>query len=371
MLTELELCGYKTIKTLESLKLGPMNVLIGANGAGKSNLISFFTMLSWMMNSPGELQAYIGRFGGANSILHDGAAITRELRARLTFEASDHRKNEFQFRLFHAAGDTLIFADEQARYTPADWPEEKERAWVSYDAGHREARIVNAAEQGEGTAGFIHSIMKNCVVHQFHDTSETARIRQKWQLDDNYYLKRDGANLASFLFRLQKTQNRYYLRIVEKIRQVAPYFADFVFNPIGGSVMLQWRERNSDLIFGPHQISDGALRFMALVSLLLQPEETIPKVLILDEPELGLHPFAIDIIAGLLKSASTHTQIILATQSMALIDYFEPHQVIVVDRPDRESLFRRLEESHLREWLEDYSLSELWEKNVIGGRPSR
>ncbi|NTW44738.1 MAG: AAA family ATPase [Anaerolineaceae bacterium] len=206
-------------------------------------------------------------------------------------------------------------------------------------------------------------------VYQFHNTSDNARIRQKWDVNDNRFLRDDGANLAPFLLRLREMQPKYYARIVETIRQIAPFFADFVLEPIGNSVLLQWREKNTDIIFGPHQASDGTLRVMALVSLLLQPEQDLPLVVVLDEPELGLHPYAINILAGLLQSISTHTQIILATQSMTLIDYFEPNQIIVVDRPNRESLFRRLEEEPLKEWLEEYSLAELWEKNVLGGRP--
>ena len=132
---------------------------------------------------------------------------------------------------------------------------------------------------------------------------------------------------------------------------------------------MKWRERGSDLEFGAHQASDGTLRTIALISLLLQPERDLPSVLILDEPELGLHPFAIDIVAGLLKSASLSAQVFVATQSMSLLNYFEPEDVIVVDRIGRESKFRRLNSIELKDWLEDYSLAELLEKNVIGGNP--
>ncbi|MFN7354681.1 MAG: AAA family ATPase, partial [Pseudanabaena sp.] len=152
---------------------------------------------------------------------------------------------------------------------------------------------------------------------------------------------------------------------------IVPFFADFMFAPMRNTVLLQWQEIGSDLVFSPHQASDGTLRAMALVTLLLQPPDSLPNILILDEPELGLHPYAINIIGGLINSVSNRCQVILATQSPLLVDCFEPEDIIVVERNDRESYFKRLDSSSLTDWLEEYSLSELWNKNVIGGRPSR
>ncbi len=205
---------------------------------------------------------------------------------------------------------------------------------------------------------------------RFHNTSDTARIRQKWNKDDGRFLKEDGGNLAPFLYRLRESKPKHYKLILDTVRHAAPFFADFVLEPEGDSLLLQWQERNSDLVFGSHQASDGTLRFIALCSLLLQPEDELPDLIILDEPELGLHPGAIAILAGLLKSASIHTGVVLATQSTTVVDHFDPEDIIVVDRVGRHSTFRRLEAHRLSTWLDEYSLGELWEKNVIGGRPS-
>lgn len=363
-LTRLELDGFKSIRSVV-LAFDALNILIGPNGAGKSNLISFFKLLNWMTPSPGNLQFYVGKTGGANALLHDGASTTSQISAALTF-ATDNGANEFAMRLSHAAPDTLIFADERYRYTPSG----AQHAWTTLGAGHREMRLIEQAEQGKRTPKYILNLLKRCAVYQFHNTSETARIRQRWDVNDNQFLKDDAANLAPFLMRLRDTEPRIYARIIETIRLIAPFIGDFVLEPVANTVILQWRERNSDAIFGAHQASDGSLRAMALVALLLQPVEYLPSVIILDEPELGLHPQAINIIAGLLKSISLHRQVILATQSMTLINYFDPEQIIVVDRPDRESMFRRLDPARLQGWLSEYSLAELWEKNVLGGRPS-
>ena len=241
---------------------------------------------------------------------------------------------------------------------------------MNLEAGHREARLIEKAESGDQTAITILALLRKLVVHQFHNTSSTARARNKWSVDDGRWLKEDAANLASFLFRLRVTEERSYRRIVETLRQILPFFADFELEPEYDHLLLRWREQGSDVIFSAAQAADGMLRAMALTALLLQPEKDLPHVLVLDEPELGLHPYAINVIAGLIRSAATHVQVVLATQSVSLIDHFSPEEIVVVERKASESLFRRLEEPQLREWLEEYTLSELWEKNVIGGRPA-
>jgi len=154
---------------------------------------------------------------------------------------------------------------------------------------------------------------------------------------------------------------------------IAPFFKDFVLKPEinPNYIQLRWQDRNSDYEFRAHQLSDGTLRTMVLITLLLQPETDLPVLIVLDEPEIGLHPYAIHIIASLIQSVSAQTQIILATQSCTFLDYFEPEQVIVVGQEQGLSSFKRLDSASLSEWLEEYTLSELWEKNVTGGHPSR
>lgn len=367
-LGKISLSGFKSIRHLSDLTLNQINILIGANGAGKSNFISFFKMLNWMTPPPGNLQFFIGEAGGANSLLHCGAGRTREIEASLTFE-TNAGSNDYCMRLFYASPDTLIFADEKYRFSNRSNPDPAQ--WALLGAGHREAGLIRAAELGNTTARTIHWLLKQCVVYQFHNTSETARIRQRWDKEDKWFLKEDGANLAPFLLNLRDNYRSAYLRVVDTIRQIAPFFADFVLEPSANKVMLQWRERYTDMIFGPHQASDGTLRAMALVSLLMQPEDKLPAVIILDEPELGLHPYAINVIAGLIQSVSNHVQVILATQSMTFIDYFSLEDIIVVDRQDEQTVFSRPDATRLQEWLDEYSMAELWEKNVIGGRPGR
>lgn len=198
----------------------------------------------------------------------------------------------------------------------------------------------------------------------------TSHFRRKAEVTSDGHLHYSGSNLTPFLYRLQRKEGKSYQRIVETLRLILPFFLDFYLEPDSGHLLLAWRETGSDQIFTASQAADGMLRTIALVTLLLQPDKTLPDLLILDEPELGLHPYAINVIGGLIRAVSTKTQVIAATQSTAFVDCFEPEDIVVVERKGRESTFRRLEHTEeLREWLKEYSLSELWEKNVIGGRP--
>jgi predicted ATPase len=364
MLERLILSGFKTIRQLDGLELGPMNVLIGPNGAGKSNLLSFFRMLSQMFTQPGNLQLFVAKSGGANALLHTGAATTQRINATLNFRGVD-----YAFRLAHAAQDTLVFEEEAVSSRPPS-REPPDVSWLHWGGGHREAIVLQARNLPfVADLSSLQAFLSECVVHQFHNTSETARIRQRWNASDNLVLKEDGANLAPFLLRVREQHPAHYRRITDTLRQIAPFFADFELVPENDTLLLRWRELGSDLVFGPHQASDGTLRAMALVALLMQPREELPSIIILDEPELGLHPRAISILAGLLQTAALSTQIIVATQSPVLLDHFEPEQVIVAEREGSESIFRRLDRFKLEAWLEEYTLSDLWDKNVLGGRP--
>ena len=363
-LEKITIKGFKTVKSFENFEPGPLTALIGPNGAGKSNFISFFRLMSSALADPANLAFFVGERGGASQLLHDGPAQTRAIEADLTIR-TETGKNQYAFRLFYAADDRLVFGEERYRYNPGGQPS---REWRTMGAGHNSPQLITAATT-DNTARVIRSLLQRIIVHQFHNTSHTARIRGKWSTYDNRFLKEDGANIAPVLLKLKLNDGTCYRRIVETIRLILPFFSDFELEPEAGSLLLRWREVSTDQVFSVSQASDGMLRVVTLVTLLLQPDSDLPMMLILDEPELGLHPYAINIIGGLINSASTKTQVMVATQSMALVDCFAPEDVVVVDRNGRESEFKRLAPEDLDNWLEEYSLSELWEKNVIGGRP--
>lgn len=367
ILNKLVLRGYKSIKDT-TLELRPLNVLIGANGAGKSNLVSFFKMLNEMMGR--RLQQFIAGAGRAQGILHFGPKVTPQLEAMLQFKA-DNGLDTYYMRLFHAAGDTLVFAEETLNSLQTGW--QGAPKVVPLGAGHVETRIGDEADRGEPTAKVFRHLLNHCRVYHFHDTSATARVRQYCYVGDNRWLMHDAGNLAAILHRLRQEDNgSAYHRIVSTIRLIAPFFADFELEPTGPTkkdIILNWREQGSDQVFGPHQLSDGTLRAICLVTLLLQPEEDLPDLIVVDEPELGLHPYALNIVASLFSKAAAHVQVLISTQSSRFLDNFEPEDAIVVDRQPSGSTFSRPDPQKLAAWLEEYSLGEVWEKNIIGGGP--
>jgi predicted ATPase len=365
VLKKIGIKGYRSIKDA-SIELGPLNVLIGANGTGKSNVISFFKMLNEMMAN--RLQQYIGTSGRAQSLLHFGSKVTLQIEGELEFEV-DHALDRYSMRLFHAAADTLVFASETLEYHELGYSSPK---IVSLGAGHQETRIGDEASKGEQTGKVFRHLLNQCRVYHFHDTSATARSRQSCYLNDNRWLMPDAGNLAAMLFAYREQSEVVYNRIVSAIQKVMPEFEDFDLEPSRlnpNNLLLNWRKRGSDYLFGPHQISDGTLRAMAIITLFLQPETDLPDVIILDEPELGLHPQALEIVAGLMRAASLSSQVIVATQSQTFLNYFDPNEIVIVESNQGESCFRRLEAEPFRDWLEDYSIGELWQRNVLGGGP--
>ncbi|MEQ8542064.1 MAG: AAA family ATPase [Coleofasciculus sp. D1-CHI-01] len=364
MLQRIILNGFKSIKKMD-LELRPLNVLIGANGAGKSNLVSFFKLLNEMM--AGRLQQYIAMSGRAQSLLHFGPKITPQIEAQLEFEV-ENGMDTYTLRLFHAAGDTFFFAEETLNFLQTGYSSPRTD---SLGAGHQETKISEAADEGTQTAKTLRFLLNRCRVYHFHDTSSTAGVRQSCYVGDNRWLMPDARNLAALLLRFrQENGGSAYQRIVKTIRLIAPFFDDFVLEPDASNrVILNWKEKESDQVFGPHQFSDGTLRAICLTTLLLQPEDELPELIIVDEPELGLHPYALNVVAAMFGKASYNTQIIISTQSSSFLDNFDPEDVIAVDRQGKESYFKRLDATALADWLDEYSLGEVWEKNVIGGGP--
>jgi predicted ATPase len=367
-LTKIEIAGYRSIKDM-SLELGPLNVLIGANGAGKSNFVTFFWMLNRIWGA--LLQTYVGTSGGAHSILHFGPKVTQQIYGRLEL-ADVNETGWYEMRLAYAETDSLFFAEEKFGFHLTD---HNQPDVTLLGEGHQETRINEVAAQDDAKAKQA-KVMRQLLTHyrlyHFNDMSATADIRLFSVVENARWLRPDGSNLASMLYYYREHHEAVYRRIVSTIRHILPEFANFDLEPalyIPSHIKLNWHRQDSDYLFGPHQLSDGTLRAMALSTLLLQPEKDLPDVMILDEPELGLHPHALGIVAGLMRAASLKSQLIVATQSQSLLDYFEPDEIITVESHEGQSTFRRLETEQLRDWLDDYSIGELWQRNVLGGGP--
>lgn len=356
-LSGIVLKGFKSIAECD-LELGGLNVLIGCNGAGKSNFIEFFKMVRELLEK--NLQRYVSKQGGPDAILHFGRKTTEQLTAELYFE-----NNGYKIALEPTQDNRLMFAKENLWWNiKGNW---------TISTGHFESM---AEGQKGRTAIYDYTVpvMKNWQVYHFHDTSESAFVKQRRGINDNTHLRYDGRNLAAFLYLLKNQHETHYRRIVKTIRLAAPFFGDFHLRPSPYNqdmIELEWVEKGQDVPFKAHHLSDGTLRFICLTTVLSQPPEFQPETILVDEPELGLHPYAITLLAAMMRSVSKRKQIIVSTQSVEFLNEFDPEDIIVADREQGKSLLRRLNGEELAEWLKDYSLGELWLKNIFGGRPAR
>jgi predicted ATPase len=352
--------GFKSLRDID-LDLGSLNVFIGANGSGKSNLIGVFTLLNRIVEQ--GLQEYIGRVGGAETILFMGSKQTPAIELSFSFG-----ENGYHCQLLATLKDSLSITEQCLYY---GYGLDKRPFDVQLAQSQTESTMVDVARMGkERVVKYVLPAMQSWVVYHFHDTSDSALVKKTHNINDNVHLYPDARNLAAYLYLLRERSSDSYANIRDTIRMVAPFFDDFVLRPAAestGTIRLEWRQKGTDMYMDASSLSDGTLRFMCLATLLLQPG--LPQTILLDEPELGLHPYAINVLGGLLRSASTRAQVIVATQSVTLVDQFELGDIIVTDRKDQESTFTRPDAAALASWLEDYSLGELWEKNLLGGRP--
>ncbi len=361
-LDELTIRGFKSIRKLENFELKSLNVLIGANGSGKSNLISFFRLLQAIIN--GHLNDYVRDSGGISDLLFNGRKATQ----RLEFETR-FRLRGYRFNIEPGPAESCALTDEARyyKYGQSDW-------WELGSSPDGQALLVKEATGESRDAQYSKPVYESILawkIYHFHDTSGTAAMRHAEIVQDNKTLRFDASNIGPFLLRLKNEDEETYEEILQACKLVIPYLDDFLldvesFGP-KKKVALSWRTRGSDYPMQPYHFSDGSIRFICLATALLQP--TPPSSLIIDEPELGLHPAAISILAELIQNTSKRTQLIVATQSPALIDNFSVEDVIVVNRKDGASTFERLNEEDYLAWLESYSVGELWSKNVISGGP--
>lgn len=357
--------GFKSIASIEKLKLGAINVVIGPNGSGKSNFIGVFAFLHAIRE--GHLQEYVIKAGGAEKVLHFGSKVSKRIHLHISFCEG---VNQYELDLMPTAADELV---PKAEYV-AFWNKEK------YPDGPNEQSVSRigkeagiSAPKGQPIAAYVRKHLDSWRLYHVHDTSSSSPMKKTADVNDNRYLRPDGSNIAAFLYYLREKHETAYSLIRRTVQRVAPFFDDFQLEPQKlnpDKILLEWKHKGSEAYFDASSLSDGTLRFIVLTTLFLQPEKYRPSVILVDEPELGLHPYAITMLASLIKQASVKTQVIISTQSPFLLDHFQPEDVLVADRVDGGTQFTRLESGKLSGWLEDYSLGQLWEKNEFGGRPT-
>ena len=364
--------GFRSLADVQLVDLPKATVLIGANGSGKSNIIRFFEMVSWMLRSR-RLGEFVERNGGGDDQLFGGSRVTPRIEAEISLRA-DRGRNDYCFTLAYAHPDRFFFAEEAFRFSDA--ARDTEAPWQYLDSGHREAQIVEASQSAEypgantQTARVITKLLRSCAVYQFHDTSDDSNFNKLWDVADNEQLRSHGGNLAAVLHRLEQEDFRRYEYICKQIGRILPGFDRFDIAERYGKVRLRWRPKWGDKTIGAHLTSDGSLRFFALATLLNLPPEMLPDVILLDEPELGLHPSAVDLVGGMINGLSTERQIIVATQSPLLVDTFELDEIFTLDLDKGQTRINRLDPEQYRIWLDDdFTAGTLWKQSFFGGQP--
>ena len=331
----------------------------------------------------GHLKHWVAMQGDADRILSFGIKETAQLKSSVKFTDPKQRNYEYQFTLKPMVDGHFVFSEEGIFGD--------DRSFQSFKFNTEASECIfpqihpNKNDWGKKMhespvdvqhwlSMFMYDSIETLKIFHFNDTSETASVKRRGALHDNAYLRSDASNLAAYLYKLSQKHPDIYQQIRETIQLALPFFDDFTLESAIKTlpteehlINLQWRQKNSDYPFWPSQLSDGSLRFIYLVTALLQPDP--PAILIIDEPELGLHPYALSLLASLLDSAAQNMQIIVATQSVSLVDEFSADDLIVVEYNKEGTQFKKLSAESLKYWLEDYSLGELWQKNVLGGRP--
>ena len=363
--------GFRSLADVEINEMPNATVLVGANGSGKSNLIRFFELMNWMIGAR-RLDEFVQRQGGADDQLFGGNKISPGIEAELAMR-TDAGRNDYRFALVRAHPDRFMFTEEAFRFTRDGFG--ASAPWQSIGSGHTEAKIAEAAQPAASVdvdheaAGVLVRLLRRCAVYQFHDTSDESRFKTKWEAEDSSTLRSDGGNLAAVLLRLEREDLRRFNFICDFIRRALPVFDRFQIEEVYERVLLRWKAKGMAKTIGAHLTSDGSLRLFALITLLNLPPEMLPDVLILDEPELGLHPAAVALIGDMIKVLAEERQVLVATQSPLLVDQFCLDEILVLELRDRRTEIHRCDENEYRVWLNEYTTGEIWQKNLIGGCP--
>ncbi len=375
MINRIKIENFKSIKDLD-IRLRPINILIGANGVGKSNFIEIFKLLNQIYEQ--KLQEYIGN--DIDSLLYFGRKKSTYLKLLIEFGVENLNAILIEILPIKNSNGGYIkelsdFFYREGNFYLEDNPFDNDYGLSNHYVVRNENLVESNLKNNEyrryaGRLYYVIEHLKGFKIYHFHDTSNTSPLKAPSQINDNRYLAENGRNLAAYLYYLQEKHPKSFKQIEFIVRSVAPFFDRFDLQPDRlneKQIELRWQEKESDFPFSAYHLSDGTLRFIALATLFLQPEP--PKIIIIDEPELGLHPFAIHKLAGLIKKASVSSQIIISTQSVTLVDNFSADDIITVDRKEKQSVFTLQTSENLEDWLKEYTIGDIWNKNVIGARP--
>ncbi|SOE02978.1 AAA family ATPase [Rathayibacter rathayi] len=356
--------GFRSISDLRLDLITPVTLLIGANGAGKSNIVDAFELLGFTVDR--ALQEYVLLNGGFSNITHASkrsSLQTPVLEAWGAWTEGDRKgyRNGYKMTLSQGRDDRAIL--QESTYTHnAEYAKPYDN-----DLGYSTESQLKEIASRHLANQYLLDILSGCRVFHFDDTGLTAPSLRRADIADSETLHSDASNVAAVLFDMKLNRRDLYDRVVRTIQNVAPFFEDFVLREEAGSTILRWKEFGLDSVFSGNALSSGTLRFICLTVLIQQPRS--PSTIVLDEPELGLHPSAIFQLADVFRSIGDDQRIVAATQSVTLLSQFGVADVAIVERQQGSTVVSRPDRSELDAWLTDYSVGELWEMNLLGGRP--
>ena len=370
----------------EEIEMQPLNVIIGANSSGKSNLIEAMAILKAI---PTDLLAPIRQGGGTSDFLWkgDNPNPVAEIEATLDYEGDTPLRYRIDFTV---VGQKLDIVDEAIENKYAFQGNSDVYFFYRYQNGHPVLNIRNNIEGVRSQRSlrredinseqsilsqrkdpdqypeltYLNNQFSNISLYrEWHiGRNSQARMPQKTDLPEHPLLE-DGSNLGLVLNNLQYQIGAR--EIIEKLKKFYDEAEELAPKIYGGTVQIFIREIGLNQPIPATRLSDGTLRYLFLMALLLDP--TPPPIICIEEPEIGLHPDIIPTIAEMLIEASKRTQIIVTTHSDALISSLPPESVLVCERDMTGTHLRRLDPNQLKNWLENYGLGELWRMGEIGG----
>ena len=399
ILERISIEGFRSFRSLQDFELRNINVLIGANGSGKSNFIDF---IEWIgdtariaLDEQDKSARKKGLWDNDEMLFFIGKEPAPQTVFRLTTAGINYSltmpKGQLEGATFSLDNKTFHFSTHAGKENSGEDSREGNDADVSmaHDDGvgvsmaHDDGVGVSMAHDDGVGVSMAHDanpadaqeaynffrLLADLKVYHFHNIRETLSGNPTNPDLPDDKLARDGANIARFLRHLKLNHSFHYEKILYRVSMDSPFIEDFILDPIEGGhtndIQLRWKQKHVNHVFHPCQLSDGTLRLVCLAAVLLQPEP--PTAIVIDEPEMGLHPDAIYLLGETIRDASYKTQVIIATQSPLLVDRFELEDLVIASRQNGASQFTRYTREYMKDFLENYTLGELWQNNHLEG----
>ncbi len=361
MITQLQIESFKSFKKLE-LEMRPLNVLIGPNAGGKTNFLDFFRFLREAFTD--KLSEAVARRGGIRNLLYG------EDKENLKFHITCHISDLTVCLQAEIAGPLTV--EPRVIQEKIYIPEHPPKVLLEKKEGKSPRFSLFQFPPPDNRSVAIYRLIGETTHYAQFNTEPISAIRSPQTARGRTALAENGSNLTSVLqYLANKLEYRpTWVRIKEILSIAYPNFEDIYFPAEGGdgNLVLRWKERTFEKRdFSANFLSDGTLHFLCLLAILLNPAP--PPLICIDEPELGLHPALIRIIAELLKDAATRTQLVVATHSPELVSHLEPEDILIVENIKGATEMRRLSSDELKTWLKEYTLAELWLARDLGGNP--